>query len=355
MPAARTGKESGESIRRYLGQNRLLDFSLKPRADKTFVYFPLARKPSAMQLAELKQLSKGFKLVKASFEKQGKPFGPFKESLKGKLSEKELSGLTRAFDVVGDIIFIELPKAFGKKERLIGEALLEAHPNIRLACRKLGGLKGKYRQIPLKIIAARKNASKSFETMYKEHDVRMKVRLDKVFFSPRLATERRRIAGKVKPGETVGVWFAGVGPFALVIARHSKPKKIIAIELNAIAARLLNENIALNNFQELIEGMQGDVKKIIPKYYINYFDRIAMPAPKGAEHFLGMAFKGIRKNGVIHFYQFSDREKPFEKPIKLIEKEALKEKRKVKVIDKRVIRELSKSRVQAVIDFKVTN
>jgi len=355
MFAVKIEKKSAEKTRRFLRQGNLIDLSFKPKSDESFVYFPLTGKPSRKQLIELKKLSKAFRIESIGFLKQKKKRFSFKELLEKKLSKKELAKLTRAFDVIGDIIIIELPESLEKKEKLIGRALLEFDSGARLACRKLGPHKGVYREEPVKIIAVRENASDSLQTIYKEHGVRMKVSLGKVFFSPRLATERKRIAGKVKKNEVVGVLFAGVGPFALVIARHAKPKKIIAIELNPEAVRLLDENIVLNGFQEVIEGIQGDVRKIIPKQFTNYFDRIAMPLPKSAESFLNAAFKGIKKNGVIHFYQFSDREKPFEKPVKLIEEHALKAGKKIKVIEKRVIREFSKTKVQAVIDFKVLN
>ena len=47
-----------------------------------------------------------------------------------------------------------------------------------------------------------------------------------------LASERKRVAGLVKPGEIVVDMFAGVAPFSIMIARYAKPKIVYAIDKN---------------------------------------------------------------------------------------------------------------------------
>ena len=52
--------------------------------------------------------------------------------LKDKLSEKELELMPTSFDVVGDIlIFSDFPKELSKKEKIIGNTILETYHHIK--------------------------------------------------------------------------------------------------------------------------------------------------------------------------------------------------------------------------------
>ena len=64
----------------------------------------------------------------------------------------------------------------------------------------------------------------------------------KVYFSPRLATERKRITDQVKNNEIIVDMFAGIGPFSISIARKHKVK-IYAIDINPYAYKYLKKNI----------------------------------------------------------------------------------------------------------------
>ena len=273
-----------------------------------------------------------------------------KEALQGKLSKKEFSLLVSSFDTLGNIAIIEIPKGLKKKEKIIGSALLALNKNIKTVCKKTGAHKGKYRIEPIRIIAGEKNTLAT----YRESACTFKIPLGKVFFSPRLGTERLRISKQIKPGEIIGAFFAGVGPFPIVFARNSPMQKAVAIELNPVAVKWLKENVRLNKLENKIEIVKGDVKRIVPKKFKRAFDRVVMPLPKGAESFLREAMLSIKKKGgIIHFYAFVSSADPFTEPIKKIEAVAKKLKRKVRVLFKRQVRTFSKETIQVVIDFEV--
>jgi len=272
-----------------------------------------------------------------------------KEALASILSKEELSILITSFDVVGSIAVIEIPKPLMKKAKLIANALLSVNKHIKTVAMIKGAHKGTYRIQPLKVIAGKK----SFETLYKESNCSFKVKLNKVFFSPRLSFERLRIAKLIKKDEVIGAFFAGIGPYPIIFAKHSPMKKAIAIELNPIAFKLLKENIELNKMQDKIIAVKGDVAKIVPKNYEHYFDRIVMPLPEGSKHFLETAFQGIKDYGIIHFYAFVQRENPFNETIDLIKAKAKEFNKKVKILFKRQVRSFSASKIQIVIDFQV--
>ena len=77
-----------------------------------------------------------------------------RDSLKGRLSSKELEVLPRAFDIIGNIaIFSEFPKELEKKEKIIGNVLIKLNKNIRTVAKKTKVHGGKYRTKKIKIIA----------------------------------------------------------------------------------------------------------------------------------------------------------------------------------------------------------
>ena len=77
-----------------------------------------------------------------------------------------------------------------------------------------------------------------------------------------------------------------------------------------------------------------------------------MPMPHGGETFLKQTLKALKKNGVIHFYQVLEKETAFETAIKRAKTECIKQKRTFKLLNKRIVRPFSTTKVQVVIDFK---
>ncbi|MCX8147126.1 MAG: 50S ribosomal protein L11 methyltransferase, partial [Candidatus Woesearchaeota archaeon] len=223
-----------------------------------------------------------------------------KELLKEKLTEKEISLLRASYDTVGSIAIMEIPKELEKKEKIIANAIMQLNKNIKTVAKKSGVHEGKLRTRKVKIIAGEKTK----ETEYKENGVRLKFDIEKVYFSPRLSTERKRIAGLVKRGESVLVMFSGCGPYICVIAKNSKAKEVYGVEINPIGHKYAEENVRINKISNA-KLFLGDVREIVPRLS-KKFDRIVMPLPRGAENFLDVALNAIKKNGTIHFYDFEE-------------------------------------------------
>jgi tRNA (guanine37-N1)-methyltransferase len=254
-----------------------------------------------------------------------------KQALKNKLTKKELDKLVTSYDVVGSVAIIEIPPGLVKKEKLIAQTLLDLHKSIKTVLKKAGIHKGVYRRQKLKVIAGKK--TKIAE--YKENNARFTLDVEKVYFSPRLSTERKRIYLLVKPRETVLVLFSGCAPYPVVIARNTKAKEIYGIELNPIAHKFALENIKLNKIKN-VKLILGDVRKAVPKLkkqkkYFKYFDRILMPLPKGAGSFLDLAFSAAKKGTTIHFYDFA-REDEFEKAKEKIKKACKTNNKKCRIL-----------------------
>lgn len=270
-----------------------------------------------------------------------------KEALGDKLTEDEMSSLRTSFDLIGDIAIIEIPDELEYREKEIAEAIVKIHPRIKTVCRKMSERKGKYRLRDIKIILGN-----GTETIHKEHGARFKLDVKDVYFSPRESTERQRIADSVRRDETVMVLFAGVGPFAIVIVKKKKIKKVYGIELNKKAYECMKENVKLNKLKGKFTPILGNVKDKA-KGYFGKCDRVIMPLPKGSRSYLDIAMKCLKKKGgIIHFYYITP-DMIFSQIISLAKKEALKLKKNVRVLSKRQVLPFGPHRWKNCVDFEV--
>ena len=270
-----------------------------------------------------------------------------KEALVEKLPKKLQEFAPKAFDSFGNIAVIEIPKELEKKKSLVGKTLLDINPRFETICSIESDHVGEFRVQKVKVIAGKKN----LVATYKESAVTLKVPLGKVFFSPRLGTERLRIAKEIKKGEEIGCWFSGVGPYPVVFAKNSEMAHAVAIELNPTAHKYALENAKLNKCEDKVDFVCGDVKKVYKKYK-KTFDRIAMPLPHTGYQFLEEAFFCIKEKGKIYFYEIVEKG-DFSLPEKQIRDAAKKQKRKIRITRKKKVRQFSPTKEQVVFDINV--
>lgn len=273
--------------------------------------------------------------------------GKLKDILSKKLTKKELALVPSSFDMVGNvIIFSDFPKELGKKEKIIGNAILMSFKHFKSVFKKTRKYSGKFRTPKLKLLAGIGDK----ETIHRENGVKVRLNVEKVYFSARLSEERKRILEKIKNNEMVLVMFSGVGIYPLVMAKNSTVKEIYGIEINPMAHKYAMENLKLNKISN-VKLFLGDVKRILPKIN-NKFDRIIMPLPKGAENFLNLALSKIKTNGAIHFYSFAE-ENSYGKIKKTINEECKKSKKQCKILDIAKCGQFSPGVYRVCVDFKV--
>ena len=200
-------------------------------------------------------------------------------------------------DVVGDIAIVRLAEFSLPEKRKAAKALLGELKNVRVVMEQEGGIEGEYRLRRLRHLAGEKRTL----TVHRENGCAFRVDVAKCYFSPRLSTERLRVAAMVKPRERVLNMFAGVGPFSILIAKKAGAR-VTSCELNAFAAALHEENDRLNRVEDLVTVVRGDAADL-PSLTRSKFDRVLMPHPSEADRFLHTAFKTARKGGVIHYYR----------------------------------------------------
>ena len=131
-------------------------------------------------------------------------------------------------------------------------------------------------------------------------------------------------------------------------------KKVFAVELNPVAVSDMKENIKLNKVEGKVEAIPGNVRKIVPKLLAGKCDRVLMPLPKDAELFLQEAIACLKpEGGIVHFYSFGKKQAPFDNAIGQIHAGAKEASRKIKIMEKKELREYSPDTVQVVVDFRV--
>ncbi|MCD6547256.1 MAG: class I SAM-dependent methyltransferase family protein [Nanoarchaeota archaeon] len=271
-----------------------------------------------------------------------------KEVLKGKLSDEELKLVRRSFDIIGDIAQVEIPEELKSKEKIIAEAIMKVHKNVKVVVKKIGPTAGEERIRPVKVIAGEKRT----ETVHIENKFKFKLDLNKVYFSPRLGSEHLRVINQIKPNEVVFDLFAGVGPFAIPAAKRAK--KVVAIDINPYAIKYLKENARINKVENKIEAYVGDCREVVKKHkWKQKADRVIMNLPAHSGEFLDVAFYVAKKGAIVHFYYFLKEEELFEGAVKKI-KEAEKEYgRKTRILNKKKCGQLAPRVWRVVIDFKI--
>ncbi|TBR09457.1 MAG: class I SAM-dependent methyltransferase family protein [Candidatus Nitrosotenuis sp.] len=227
-----------------------------------------------------------------------------KKALEGVLTDEESAELFSAFDQIGEIIIVRIPDSLLSKKKVIGETLLEhVHP-AKSVFYQATPVEGDFRTRNLEILAG----VDSTETEYKEFGCRFKVDVEKAFFSPRLSTERDRIAQMVQDGETMINMFGGVGMFSIIAAKKKKCT-VYNIDLNPYAAKLCEENIRLNKLAGRVISIQGDAAQVVKEQLADKGDRTLMLLPERSDEFLDSAISATKSGGTIHYYSHQHADK----------------------------------------------
>ena len=326
--------KDAEQLKKELIRRDLLDNNYAVKKDKEFIYFPVKKKFKTRYEFRRRLLKK--KNIQTNL----------KSSLTTKLKENELKFLRKSMDTVGNIAILEISDELVKKEKLIAREVLRINKNIKTVLRK-GKHEGVFRIQKLKHLAGEKTK----ETVYKENNVLLKLDVEKVYFSPRLSSERKRIMEMIKKPEDVLVMFSGCGPYVCVIAKNTPAKSVYGVEINPVAHNYAIQNLLLNKLSNAFVFL-GDVKTVVPKLKMR-FDRIIMPLPKSADDYLEIAFSASKKGTIIHFYDFQQ-EGEFEKSTEKIRKICESKGRKFKILNIVKCGQSAPREFRICVDFEVS-
>ncbi len=272
-----------------------------------------------------------------------------KRALEGVLSDKESEELFSAFDQVGDIIVIRIPDPLLSKKKIIGETLLDKVSTAKSVFYQSSDVSGDFRTRSLELLAGQNKT----ETEYKEHGCRFFVDVEKAFFSPRLSTERQRIASIVKDDEVIINMFGGVGMFSILAAK-SKKCTVYNIDINPIASQLCEKNILINKLAGKVISLNGNASQIVNEQLKENGDRTLMLLPERSDEFLESAILATKNRGIIHYYSHIHADKKQDAP-KLSEEHFLKITNvKSEILGSKIVRAVGPRYYQTVVDVKIT-
>ena len=314
-----------------LMENGLMNMEYRIKTDDEFGYIPVNDNVD------------GHEIVCMHLEAMKKVPHNFSELLEDELSSEEIENLRTSFDTIGDIVILEIPDELLDKKQVIGDAALEFTKRKSIYMKK-SAIKGTTRVRDLEFLSGIDDSV----TIHKEHGARLKLDVREVYFSPRLATERKRVTESVEDGEKILDMFCGIGPFPIVIARN-KNVDITAVDINESAIRYLDENIKLNKLKGSVKSYRGDVRKVSESFNFK-FDRIIMNLPGLAYTFLDVAFNLIDDGGIINYYEFSD---SYEQGIERLESAASAFGKQVEIVNCRKVKSTSPGEWHVAIDGKV--
>ena len=319
-------------VRKELMEKELMRMDYRIKAEADYGYIPI------------KEDIEGYEIVDIELKELNTHPHNFSELLEDELTDEEINALKTSFDTIGDIVILEIPDNLISKKNIIGKATLDFTKRKSIYMKK-SAVHGTIRIRDLELIAGEDNPV----TIHKEHGARLKLNVEEVYFSPRLATERKRVSDSVCDGENILDMFCGIGPFPIVIARNNDVN-ITGVDINENAIKYFKENIKLNKVKN-IEPICGDARAISTSFKTK-FNRIIMNLPGLAYDFLDVAMNLIEDDGIINYYEFSD---GYEQGTKRLIEAALKENKNVEIINTRKVKSTSPGEWHIAIDVKITS
>ena len=169
------------------------------------------------------------------------------ERLDTDLFEKYREYWPMSHDQIGDVVLLKLPNELEGHGKTIADAILAQHSNVRVVCAD-NGVKGEFRVRDLEVLGHSESSTTLTKVRENGHDFWTDP--GKVYYSPRLATERQKNIETVnylskKLGRKISVCdpYAGVGPALVPLLKHESVSKIYASDLNPQAHAILSNNL----------------------------------------------------------------------------------------------------------------
>jgi tRNA (guanine37-N1)-methyltransferase len=314
-------KKKAEPVRQRLMSKGILKKELQIRSDSRNVYLPVSQR-----------VDLGYPVETRDFDETEEQIKDYRVLVD--LPDELRRYLPSSYDVLGSIAIVKISDEVLPNASEIGKAIIATQKAINTVCVDVG-VADEFRTRRIRVIAG----EKVLETVHKEYGLVFKMDVSKVFFSPRLATEREIVANQVSPGETVIDMFAGVGPFSIMIAKTRDPAVVYAIDSNPDAVKYMEENIDLNKVKT-VKPILGDAREKIAG--LEPADRIIMNLPHSARNFLPEAIRALKPGGIVHFYEIME-EGEIETRMNEMRSLAVKEDRVMKQLARREVKSYSPS------------
>lgn len=268
-------KSDAQTVITELKRKDLIDHNFQIQRDSEYVYVPLIHD----SVSELESHWKIIELEPVESRYRPKP--------------RTTSG---AFDLIGNIAITKIRNR-AKAEALANDLLI-SHPVIKSVYLDRGII-GEYRLRDLELLAGENN----FLAIYRENGLIFELDVSKVYFSPRLATERMFVAKEAENGDYVIDMFAGIGGFSLNMAKDHAIT-VTAIDSNPDAIHYLKRAVKLNSSTGTVNPIWGKAEEEMAN--LPHADRIVMNLPHDSRQYLGLAVEHLNPGGTIYYYEILD-------------------------------------------------
>ena len=295
-PCVRVSPADGEATRSRLADADLLDREWAIARDDEALYLPIVD-PGAVPA--------GLDVVDHEVEPRETQTHP------GDLLE-----FAPTYERLGDLVLLDEPDEGRAREA--AEAIVASDLPVRAVLNRASKVKGETRVREWEVLAGDvggqspaegETPSRAWtETVHREYGCEFLVDVAQVYFSPRLATERHRVVEQVEPGEHAFDMFAGVGPFAVPMAKRGA--EVVATDVNEVAIEYLRENAERNGVADRVGAIHGDVREVAHEH-AGWAERVVMNLPHSADEFLDAAVELAGETCVLHYYDIQHEDDPF--------------------------------------------
>jgi tRNA wybutosine-synthesizing protein 2 len=253
-------------------------------------------------------------------------------------TDEELERAPTSWAVLGSVVLLDDGEFPRKSE--VGEALLDLHGEADTVLLDRG-VAGERREPDVEPLAGAGDT----ETVHVEHGTEYAMDLAEVMFSPGNKAERARMGEVVAEDERVFDMFAGIGYFALPMARAGA--RVTAAEVNPVAYRYLVENAVLNGVEARVSAYRADCRDVetaAERVVMGYYD---------AYEYLDTALAALEPGGVLHLHEATPEAELWDRPVDRIEAAADGAGRGAEVLDRRRVKTHSPGVAHVVVDARV--
>ena len=251
--------------------------------------------------------------------------------------------LPRGWFILGEVIIVKIHPRLRDYESHIGDALLHYYPRCTTVLAD-EGISGQLRQPVRRTIIG--NSSR---TTHKENGVVFHLDARRVMFSPGNLRERMRMS-RLGQGEVVVDMFAGIGYFSIPMAVHSRPRRVLAIELNPQSYQFLCQNIRANEVQDIVQPILGDCALETPQ---GIADRVLMGMVQVTNRYLETGIAALKPGGTLHYHQTIPSWQFPEAAVEEVKDAALAMGRRAEILKCKRVKKFSPGVVHAVIDARI--
>jgi tRNA (guanine37-N1)-methyltransferase len=323
-PCVRVDREAGERTRRRLAERELIDQTREIVVEDGRLYIPVTDPdgvPAECSVVDRETPERDPQTVPGDF-----------------------LDFTPTYERLGDLVLLDEDDP--ERAQAAAEAVLESDVRAAAVLNRESKVQGEHRTREWSLLAGDRTT-----TVHREYGYEYELDVSDVYFSPRLATERHRVAEQVQAAERALDMFAGVGPYAIPFA--DRGATVVGTDVNERAIEFLRRNAERNALSDRITAIHGDVREIADDY-ADWADRIVMNLPHSADEFVDTAIALASDECVIHYYDIQPDEDPFAAGRDAIAVAAEAAGYDVSVETEREVRSYAPHEVNVCLDVRVT-